>query len=392
MNIKGKMKVLTDLAVLYLSMLSIRSKKIYVFGAWQGKKFSDNSKYLFLQAIKDESIKAIWITKDREIYRSMREKGYPVYMHNNVKGMYYQLRASTYFTCDRRGDISALLIGNATRINLYHGIGIKKVMHDIKPSAPVKASKAKRRYLARKLRNYPYRKEYVLSSSEAMTKIFSGAFRKTLDKMLEFGQPRNDVFFNDYLETEQLPFVKPGRKMILYMPTHRQGGKAVFDLKNVFDLPALNSFCETQGVVFVIKKHFYHRTEKENLSAYPNLIDITATEYDSQLLLKKADILISDYSSCYFDYLLVNKPIIFYNFDYENYVLNDRELYFNYEDVSPGPKVKDFTSLLRSLQESINGQDEAYRTERERVKNIFYSKDNQKSVGEKILQYVKENI
>lgn len=387
----SKVKYFSELLLPYLSMLSVRSKKIYIFGSWQGKKFSDNPKYLFLEAIKDKSIKSIWITKSHNIYDYMRKRGYPVYMHNSLKGIYYQLRASVYFTCERKADVSVYLIGNATRINLWHGVGLKKILHDVKRASPNGSAKKKNSYL-KKLRSFPYRKEYVLSTSETMTKIFASAFQKPTEKILQFGQPRNDVFYKSELEIDQLPFVKSGQKMILYMPTHRQEGKTIFHLSNIFDLSKLNDFCKENDVIFVIKKHFFHKEEREDLSSYPYLIDITNTEYDTQLLLKKASILITDYSSCYVDYLLLNKPVIFYNYDYEHYVLNDRDLYFGYEKTTPGPKVRDFDALLDCLEQSINGGDEPYRAEREKIKDLFYSRDNQNPVAGKILKYVKENI
>jgi CDP-glycerol glycerophosphotransferase (TagB/SpsB family) len=170
------------------------------------------------------------------------------------------------------------------------------------------------------------------------------------------------------------------------------GGKSAFELSKIFDLAQLDRFCQSHNVVFVVKKHFFHRNEKEDLTQFTHLVDITNTEYDTQLLLKKAAILVTDYSSCYVDYLLLNKPIIFYNYDYDDYVLNDRDLYFDYEGTTPGPKVKDFSSLLGSLETSMNESEETYRIERERVKNMFYAKDNQGIVGEKILSYVKQSL
>ena len=383
----SKIRSLAEMSLLYSSMLSVRSKRIYVFGAWQGKKFSDDSKYLFLQAIQDKSIKAVWITKSQYVYDYMKQKGFPVCLHNSAKGIYYQLRAGYYFTSERKSDVSSLLIGNATRINLWHGVGLQKILHDVGPKRAT-APKSKRKTFLKKVSKYPYRKEYVLSTSDTMTKIFSSAFNKPVEQIWQLGQPRNDVFFNNQLETEKLPFIKEGRRMILYMPTHRQHGKIPFRVADILDLAALNKFCEENNMLFVVKKHFYHRAEQEKLDSYSNLLDISTTEYDSQLLLKHASILITDYSSCYVDYLLLNKPVIFYNFDYENYVLNDRDLYFDYNDTTPGPKVTDFPSLLNSLEKSVS-EEHCYESDREKVKNIFYSKDNQTTVGQKILAKVK---
>ena len=386
-------KFYSELFPLYLSTLSIRSKRIYVFGAWQGQKFSDNSKYLYLQALKDDSIKAIWITKNRKIYEHMRAKGYPALMHNSLKGIYYQLRAAIYFTSERKKDVSALLIGNATRINLWHGVGLKRILNDDKINhvKPFNTYGVLKKSLKR-LRSYPYRKEYVLSTSETMTKIFSSAFKKTPDKILELGQPRNDVFFDDTLEVENLPFAEMGKQIILYMPTHRNFGATPIQLCKIFDLAKLDEFCKTNNLLFVVKKHFCHRFDIEHLSGYANILDITQTDYDTQLLLKKASILITDYSSCYVDYLLLDRPVIFYNYDYENYVLNDRDLYFDYEQTTPGPKVKTFPCLLNCLEQAVHSDNDEYRKERKRINNIFYSKANQQKVGTKILEYVKQNI
>src|SRR3712207_1135449 len=105
MELRKKLDNLTNLGISYLSMLSIRSKKIFVFGAWQGNTFSDNPKYLYLQAHKDKSLKAIWITRNPEVFNKLKEKGLEVYLHNSIAGIYYQLRAAVYFTCMSKQDV-----------------------------------------------------------------------------------------------------------------------------------------------------------------------------------------------------------------------------------------------------------------------------------------------
>lgn len=50
--------------------------------------------------------------------------------------------------------------------------------------------------------------------------------------------------------------------------------------------------------------------------------------------------LVTDYSSIYFDYLLLDKPIIFFNYDLEEYLNNSRDMYFNYDEFTPGRKYK----------------------------------------------------
>lgn len=392
MQLRKKVNTLVNLSINYLSMLSIRSKKIYVFGAWQGNTFSDNPKYLYLQARKDKSIKAVWITRNKQLYNHLKAHGLDVHLHNSLSGIYYQLRAAVYFTCMSKQDVFSLILGNATRINLWHGVGLKKILSDdkITRKSSYEHSSSAGRKIWSKINAYPRRKQFILSTSDQMTEIFARAFNKEKQKILQLGQPRNDVFFCDDLEFDKFPYKGLSKKIILYMPTHRLEGKKRIILSDIFDLDVLNRFCAEHNFLFLVKKHYYHNQESEDLKNFKSIIDITNINFDGQVLLKHADVLITDYSSCFVDYLLLDRPVIFYNYDYAEYVINDRDLYFDYESTTPGEKVKNFPELLNSLHKIMVLGEDAFGAERKRVKNIFYSEDNQKTVGEKILSYVKE--
>lgn len=81
---------------------------------------------------------------------------------------------------------------------------------------------------------------------------------------------------------------------------------------------------------------------------------------DIQELLMDTDLLITDYSSTYIDYLLLDRPMVFYDFDYQDYLRTDREMYYDYDDVTPGYKAETFGQLLDELdlifQEKISGE------------------------------------
>ena len=83
---------------------------------------------------------------------------------------------------------------------------------------------------------------------------------------------------------------------------------------------------------------------------YSNITDITKKSMDIQEILMDTDILISDYSSTYIDYLLLDRPLIFYNFDYEDYLQNDREMYYDYDEVTPGYKAATFDEVSRRMK------------------------------------------
>ncbi|RLC52457.1 MAG: hypothetical protein DRH79_04890 [Candidatus Cloacimonadota bacterium] len=83
------------------------------------------------------------------------------------------------------------------------------------------------------------------------------------------------------------------------------------------------------------------------------------------------DILITDFSSIYFDFLLTGKPIIFTVFDKDEYLKNERELYYEYNEITPGPKTKNWEETIKSAVSILAGNDE-YKQQREKIKNRFF--------------------
>jgi CDP-glycerol glycerophosphotransferase (TagB/SpsB family) len=160
----------------------------------------------------------------------------------------------------------------------------------------------------------------------------------------------------------------------------------------ILDLEVLNRFCAQHNILFLIKKHYYHIRESEQLAEYENILDITQKDLDTQQLLKCADILVTDYSSCFIDYLLLDRPIVFYNYDYDDYVLSDRDIYFDYDATTPGPKAKTFQELIASLQSIVQRGNDSFVENRKTVRDIFYSADSQRKVSRQILDYVKTRI
>ncbi len=171
------------------------------------------------------------------------------------------------------------------------------------------------------------------------------------------------------------------------MPTHRNEGKTIVDIYSLLDLERLNNYCKNNKILFLIKKHYYNRNDGKTVEGYSNIIDYTDKSCDTQELLFNTDVLITDYSSCYIDYLLLNRPIIFYCYDYNEYLKQDREMYFEYDEVTPGDKAKNFDMLIESIDKAINGNKE-YLDDLKRVKNIFYSLENQGIVCHKLLEKI----
>lgn len=366
---------------MYLSMLVPKNKKICVFGAWLGEKYADNTKQVFETAQQYKELRPIWITKNPAVVEEVRSLGYEAYHFTSLKGIWYQLRAKYAFVTNGISDFKHAFLGRAVFINLWHGVPLKKVGYDDKYACDWDS---KKRRFRDKIIHVPLGNEYVVATSETIAQIYESAFRCPKEKVLCLGQPRNDVFFQSH---ERILF--PGKRVILYAPTHRKEGREEIALSRLFDLERLNAFCQEHDYYFVVKKHFYHKGEQEQLETYERIQDITVTQCDTQMLLVETDILITDYSSIYIDYMLLNRPILFYNYDYEQYLKEDRQMYFSYQDVTPGAKVKTWEELLQELERLMDGYE--YELEkRQQILELFYCQEGRQAVSTVLLDKLQQ--
>lgn len=378
------LKKFVDLINLYCSMLNRRDSNTWIFGAWFGEKFTDNPKQFYLYCLQ-QGINAVWFTKNSDLYKEMVNMNLPVCMMGTEEADKIAAHAKYNVFCTSSADTDLFHVGGAVNINLWHGIPIKKICHDDNISVNGIQTKIYRR-IVELLLYLPTRKTFYFSTSEQVSKIYKQCFKTDDKHVIQIGQARNDAFFNGSLRKYSYDEIDY-KKIVVYMPTHRNEGNKIIDLSRIFNLARLNFFCKENDILFMVKKHFYHKDEKTDLSDYSNVIDITNENVDTQELLYNADILITDYSSCYIDYLLLDRPVIFYNYDFEDYLVNDRDLYYNYNAVTPGEKVSTFDGLIDALTSAVSGNTEYFNKQKE-IKELFYSPENQGLVCPKLLKKI----
>lgn len=236
------------------------------------------------------------------------------------------------------------------------------------------------------LTNYKVVKyDVVLSTSDFVSDY---SFSKIYDykKLVNFGYPRNDVLYNHDLPLMNIDIklyddvIDKKHKYIVYMPTHRPLG---FE-KNPIDYEKLNNFAFENDYKIIIKMHpFVAEKLRDDLSFYQkqnvelsNLI-IYESYMDIYPILKYVDILISDYSSVYFDFLYVNKPIIFFCYDYEKWVEGEQGIILDYFEYSPGDKCYSFEELLVLIKKNI--EKDNYKIEREKIFKKMFTNQNKKA-------------
>src|SRR5690606_37771511 len=294
-----------------------------VFGGESGQGFRGNTKYLFLEMNKNNNISCVWITKNNQVVRQVNELGYEAYHHHSIKGIIYQLRAKVIVHSHSiNDDFEKSLLGGAISYNTWHGVGLKKVWGANKSTFSYKiihhANKLIRFFGMFVVRANLAKQNYVISTSDKVSSYYPETFLVPKENVIQLGQVRNDVFFNETNEDAEIPEWIRNEKIILYMPTHRKFGKLETDINLVFDFAKLNELCERTGYKFLVKRHMYSSGMVPSI--YEHIIDISEETYDPQLLLKYSDILLTDYSSCYTDYLLLDRPVLFYSYDLDLYL------------------------------------------------------------------------
>lgn len=357
-----------------ISFFIPRKKNIWVFGSWSGKRFSDNAKYLYLYISKNKkNIDPIWISKDRSIIKKLRHDKYKAYYAYEPMGIYYNLRARYIFTDSYLYSVNFWCCGGAVIVQLWHGIPLKKIEYDT--NLPW-YNNIFIKYLFFYMRPWLYKRyDYIISSSNYFVDIFASAFHTKRENIIVTGYPRNDLIFN-YINGSDLPdediydmLIKIKRKLIFYVPTFRDTSyNADNKFNNIIDVNILNEYLKQKDIFFIVKLHpivnIRPKCDHDRIIFLPNNFDIYP-------ILRYIDILITDYSSIYFDFLLTNKPIIFYPYDIEQYLKIDREMYFDYGEFTPGPKVFNFEDLLCCIDIFIEGSDEFVES-RKRIRDIVF--------------------
>jgi len=347
--------------ILYpLGFLIPRRKNLCVFGSGNDT-FRDNSKHLFLFASNERNdIEAVWITKSKSIYNDLKSKGLSVELYHSFKGIYTCLRAEYHFYNISSYDVNFYASAGATLVNLWHGTPIKAIGYDVKTGPFVK--KKFEGLMDRILRPFLYVKPsfFVTSSKYATEEIFKSAFRLKENQYLPWGYPRSDIFFRSrkaienfsskYEPPETEAFgatLKDFNKVFIYLPTFRDRTNDFFELAN-FDLPRLNKAMQQQNALFVFKMHPKSTVNLSEIGRFSNL-KVLDKKVDIYAFLPLTDCLITDYSSVYFDYLLLNKRLILFPFDLPDYLAMNRNLYFDFDQFMIGEKVLSFEELLKAV-------------------------------------------
>lgn len=368
-----------------LSGYTRRQSLRWVFGSLPS--WWNNAWYLFLYIIENHpEIEVAWVTDDRATHHFLEHRGLPVHMRWSREGIRFCATASCYVSDTRISNINYSLSQGALNINLWHGIPLKFIEFDCRPE-----SLEKRRHPGRKLHRWlrtssyyqdwfhptslidhvyseykavQSRPDVLFVPSTEVRPIFKSAFRVDEKRCQISGYPRNDLLFWSREQRESyLHQYAPGsavslltsfdayEHVYLWAPTFRDTGESVLHKAGI-NWEELNTWMARRNALFVIKAHIGSSKDQPGFATSIGRSNIMLLDrhVDLYSILPDIDGLITDYSSIYFDYLLLNRPILFFAFDLQSY-RQDRGFYFEYNKVTPGLKIERASQLIYGLEQ-----------------------------------------
>ena len=327
-----------------------KNNRLVIFESFLGKQYSDNPRaiYEYLQKYFPE-YKLFWSVDKKSEF--LFEK-YPVTSIRRFSFKWlYLMNRSKYWISNSRLPLWIPKPRNTIYIQTWHGTPLKKLGIDIDevymPDTNTKKYKINFIKEASKW-------DYLISPNTFSTEIFKTAFQFN-KKILETGYPRNDYLVN-FNTNEEINRIKTKanlsleKKIILYAPTWRDNqfyGKGRYKFDIPMDLARMKEQLADEYVV-LLRMH-YLIAENINLEGLEDFVFDFSQYEDIRELYVISDVLITDYSSVFFDYAILKRPIYFYTYDLEEYRDTLRGFYLNFEEKAPGPIVKTTEDLLKHI-------------------------------------------
>ena len=232
----------------------------------------------------------------------------------------------------------------------------------------------------------------VILSSENIVENYMEAFRLPRERFHALGVPRTDFFFdNDKKEKTiekiylQYPILK-NKRVILFAPTFRGNGKkTAYYPQEYFDLDKIYNNLKDDEVLIIKNHPFVKENFKITEEQKDKILDLTLYKEINELLLI-TDLLITDYSSTIFEYALLDRPIIFYVPDIDEYK-ETRDFYYDFEEYTYGSVCKNLNELIDEIR-----QTKKYPEKLQKFKQKFLNMCDGKSTKRFIDNIIKENI
>ena len=344
--------------------------KTIFFEVYDGRNYTCSPKAIYekmltMKEFKD--FKFIWAFNNPSKHDIIKDKRLTI-VKTKTKDYYKNISSSKYWIVNSILDECITKKKGQVYVQCWHGTPLKRLRYDIEVNGAVLNTVEE----IRKRNDRDASKfDYFISPSKYCTEKFTSAFNLIAlgkkDIIIEEGYPRNDSLFNRNKKDIDKIKVKLGipkdKKVICYLPTfrdnqHTSGVGYTYNLAIDFD-----SLKKRFGKDYVILfKPHYFIANKIDLSKYKNFVYNVASYDEINDIYLASDLLITDYSSVFFDYANLNRPVMFYMYDFDDYKNNLRDFYISLDEL-PGPIAKtqkELEDYIVNIDKSISKYKKTY--------------------------------
>lgn len=328
----------------------------WAFCTWHGSypHTLDNPRGVFEEIKDDPSIVKVILRKKSHDPSAAVMEGRNVVSVNveSLRGAYYLARCRFILIGYGLGGLcsySHLIRARHRIIQLWHGIPLKRIGR-LFPGEPHWQFETPR-YTA------------TVCSSPSDQKIMADAFAPLAAPAVWMsGLPRNDIILKDESllpadyrnQLARLGRQLDGRRFVLYAPTWRAADKGIYAFSDA-DIAAIQSLCRKHNAVVGIRAHANRRIEESSGGTSDRSIFFVNDYPDVNVLLRATDVLITDYSSIYIDFLLTDRPVLPFTYDIDSYV-SERGFLYDLDDALPASWFRTADELVTRLDEALSGR------------------------------------
>ncbi|MDL2211448.1 CDP-glycerol glycerophosphotransferase family protein [Erysipelotrichaceae bacterium OttesenSCG-928-M19] len=370
---KNKFFLPTIKIIVKLLKLLPMKKDLVVFESGMGKTGSDNPKALYdVLKVERPELKKVWVSEN--LIANLDEN--TIRIERKSLAYYYYLSRAKYWINNQNYPYYMIRRKQGIYLQTWHGTPLKKMFYDLKKIYGRDEGYKKRN--AQAINQW----SHLLSPNSYTTKNYHSAFR-TKAQILELGYPRNDVLYTNNNEDYRNQIkdkiaIRLNKRVILYAPTFRDDqvvGRSKFNQTLMFDYKKMYDSLGANQVL-LIRTHMVVVNELIIPPEYGDRI-IDVSDYSNiEDLLLISEALITDYSSVFFDYLNLERPIIFYAYDLDKYQDKLRGFYLDYtKDNLPGPIIT-VENELYDIIKNIDKINEGYASKVKQMKKEYCSNDD----------------
>lgn len=361
-----------------MNLFFLKKKKRLCFYGYE--QLNDNTRSLIEYIINDKKYtryEIFLVSKENPI----RNKKV-IHVQNKILGLYYIFTSSYIFHAQGMGQASLRSCYKQLIVNIWHGAPLKSIGNNIKSKENSKRTNSD---------------DFCVISSLFFKDIYKSSFNYSENQLIVAGNPRNDYLFKN-TNLKKLFKLPLESKIILFMPTFRKSNNMQY-IDSTIDLPIINesNITEINDKLNNLNQYLFFKPHPYQLDInifhknFSNIILIDDHDLDQMnlrlyTLIGNSDALITDYSSVYFDYLLVDKPIGFTIPDINEYKRKRGFSVNDPESLMPGVKIKTKQELIKFFI-SLSKEEDYYSKDRNRISklvNHYSGEEHSKYLLEKL--------